>query len=63
MHQECMDEVGEIRSRKDVSPLKGEEKLLGTTQHIKGIGKMKRHMHARKEEENGWRKIKVCVNG
>ena len=26
---------------------------LVTTQHIKGITKMKRHMRARKEEENG----------
>ena len=39
MHQECMDEVGEISSRKDVSPLKGKDKLLVTTQHIKGIAK------------------------
>ena len=31
---------------------------LVTTQHIKGITKMKRHMRARKEEENGMEKNK-----
>ena len=58
MHKECRDEVGEISCRKDVSPLKGKDKLLVTTQHIKGIAKMKRHMRASKEEENGMGKNK-----
>ena len=53
MHQECTDEVGEIRIGKFVSPLKEQDKSLVTTQHIKGIAKMKRHMRARKEEETG----------
>ena len=58
MHQECMDEVGEISIGKVVSPLKEQDKSLVTTQHIKGIVKMKRHMRARKEEENGMEKHK-----
>ena len=53
MHQECMDEVGEIRIRKFVNLLKEQDKSLVTTQHIKGISKMKRHMRARKEEGKG----------
>ena len=58
MHQVCMDELGEIRIGKVVSPLKEQDKSLVTTQHIKGIAKMKRHMRARKEEENGMEKNK-----
>ena len=54
MHQECMDEVGEIRIGKFVSPLKEQDKSLVTTQHIKGIAKMKRHMRARKEDFREW---------
>ena len=38
--------------------MKEQDKLLVTTQHIKGIAKMKRHMRARKEEENGMEKNK-----
>ena len=53
MHQECMDEVGEIRIGKFVSPLKEQDKSQLTTQHIKGISKMKSYMRARKEEETG----------
>ena len=58
MHHESMDEVGEINVGKVVSPLKEQSKSLVTTQYIKGIAKMKRHMRARKEEGNGMEKNK-----
>ena len=54
MHHECMDEVGEIRIRMFVSPLKDQDKSLVITQHIKGIAKMIRHMRARKEDFREW---------
>ena len=63
MHQVCMDELGEIRIGKVVSPLKEQDKSLVTTQHIKGIAKMKRHMRVEKRKRMIWRKIKACVNG
>ena len=53
MHHESMDEVGETSIGTIISPLKEQAKSLVTTQQIKGIAKMKSHMHARKEDENG----------
>ena len=50
---ESKDEVGELNVGKVVSPLKEQAKSLVTTQYIKGIAKMKRHMRARKEEGKG----------
>ena len=53
-----MDEVGELNVGTVASPLKEQAKLLVTTQYIKGIEKMKRHMRARKEEGTGMEKKK-----
>ena len=62
LHQECMDEVRKISIGKVVSPLKEQPKSLVTTQQIKGIAKMKRHMRARKEDKNGMEKNKfMCT--
>ena len=58
MCHESMDEVGELNVGKVVSPLKEHAKSLVTTQYIKGIAKMKRHMRARKEEGKGMEKNK-----
>ena len=58
MRHESMDEVGELNVGKVGSPLKEHAKSLVTTQYIKGIAKMKRHICARKEEGKGMEKIK-----
>ena len=55
---ESKDEVGELNVGKVVSPLKEQAKSLVTTQYIKGIAKMKRHMRAKKEEMKGMEKNK-----
>ena len=58
MLHESMDEVGESNVGKVVSPLKEQPKSMVTTQDIKGIAKMKRHMRAKKEEMKGMEKNK-----